>query len=257
MAIRSIWNGTVQFGLVGIPVGATSALTEQTVKFSQGIVAEDGIHAVGRKEYDKVTDEIVTRSQISKIYTFADGRQVVVADEEVASVAEESSKVMEVTATIPKSQIPLTLATKHEFLFPREGGEQAYDLFVTAMQDSETAAVSTTVRRGKSHVVVLHAENGVLVATYMAYASEVKKVEVEPVEKTAQTKAMAAMVTQVLDSLSDKVDWTTFKDAAKEELLALIEAKADGTDLPVAERVEQSSTASLLDALAASIKKEA
>lgn len=256
MAPRSIWNGTVQFGLVGIPVGATTAQAEQSVKFTQGFVTEDSVHPVGRKEYDKVTDEILTRSDISRIYTFPDGRQVVITDDELASVSAASTKVMEVVKTVPLSEIPLHLASKSEFLFPREGGEQAYDLFVSVMEADSVAAIAQTVRRGKAHIVALHAEKGVLVATYLVYADEVKKVDVAPAEKSDQTAAMTALVHQVLEALKGEFQHADYADAAREELLALIEAKASGADFPVAERSAPSAV-SLMDALAASIAKAA
>ncbi len=127
------------------------------------------------------------------------------------------------------------------------------------MEASGKAAVTRFVFRNKEHLAALRAGDGVLTLTTMRFADEVVPPsdldDAIPDKKPKVAKREREMAEQLIDSLSTKFDPASYRDEYREQLLGLIEQKAEGKEIvaPEVEAPKATKTPDLMAALEESI----
>lgn len=114
--MRSIWKGSIAFGLVNVPVRVYSATEDHDLKFRQVHVKDNG-----RIRYKRVCEEcgeVVDYQDIAKAYDSDDGRSVVITDADIATLPEERSREIEVVEFVPADQIDPIMYDRSYFLEP-------------------------------------------------------------------------------------------------------------------------------------------
>ncbi len=250
MTVRMTWKGQLNLGLVSIPVGLATAVREKDVRFKQ--FTED-LHPVGRQAYDKETGEILETSEVKKGYE-VDGKIVLITDEELDSVAAESTKALDVVCTV--DEIDPMLYASHQWIVPQEGAEGAYDLLVATLAESKQVALAKTVRRSKQHVVAIHSDGTALIASFLHYADEVVQAPYQVSGASADMEQHKALLAKLLAGMKKPGAEQEFTDEQREKVLALIAAKASGQEINLSEQKAKDDTLDLLSALQASIGGE-
>ena len=227
--VRSLWSGTITFGLVSIPVDLLSAVRPRQTAMK--LVDEAG-HALGRQYHCSKEGKKVDYDDLVRGYETDDGKMVVITDAEFESVAPEMSADIELRSFVPLAQIPPLYFQKPYFLAPAGKSSKAYNLLAATMEKSGRVAVGSFVMRGHEYLVAIVSDNGVLRADTLRYSDEIRTPETIGLPKRG--KAAASRVTQfvkAIDELTrDELDMTELQDREAEELQELAESKKKDRD---------------------------
>jgi DNA end-binding protein Ku len=255
---RAIWSGTISFGLLNVPVKLYSAVARRGISLRE-IRESDGARIKHRRVAEG-TDEEVPYGEIVKAFEITADRYVPLSKDEMSALAPEKTRAIEVQDFVDLDQIDPIYFDSPYYLGPAEGAEKAYSLLAKAMQESGKVAIARFVFRNKEHLAALRPGDGVLTLTTMRFADEVVAPsdleDVLPQGEQKVAKKEVEMAEQLIESLTTEFDPGAYRDEYREQLLSLIERKAEGKDvLSAAETEEPKPTAApdLMSALEESI----
>jgi DNA end-binding protein Ku len=255
---RAIWSGTISFGLLNVPVKLYSAVARRGISLRE-IRESDGAR-IRHRRVAEGTDEEVPFEKIVKAFEITSDRYVPLSKDEMDALAPEKTRAIEVRDFVDLDQIDPIYFNSPYYLGPAEGAEKAYSLLAKAMEGSGKVAIARFVFRNKEHLAALRPSDGVLTLTTMRFADEVvspsELEDVLPADKQKVAKKEVEMAEQLIDSLTTEFDPTAYRDEYREELLALIERKAEGKDVleaPAAEEPQPTKAPDLMSALEESI----
>ena len=255
---RAIWSGTISFGLLNVPVKLYSAVARRGISLRE-IRESDGARIKHRRVAEG-TDEEVPYGEIVKAFELAPDRYVPLSKDEMSALAPEKTRAIEVQDFVDLDQIDPIYFDSPYYLGPAEGAEKAYSLLARAMQESGKVAIARFVFRNKEHLAALRPGDGVLTLTTMRFADEVvAPSELEDVLPQKQAKVAGKeveMAEQLIDSLTTEFDPGAYRDEYREQLLGLIERKAEGKDVltaPATEEPQATAAPDLMSALEQSI----
>jgi DNA end-binding protein Ku len=254
---RSIWSGSISFGLVNVPVKLVSATSAKDVRFHQ-LHGKDG-GRVNQKRVCSVDGEEVDYSEIVKGYEIHRGQYVLVEPGELEGLAPESSRSIDIEEFVDLVDIDPLYFEHSYYLVPDEAAARPYALLVEAMAGTGKVGIGRFVLRTKQYLAALRPKDGALVISTLLFADEVIGTDTLDVVTTADTKPSERevnMARQLVGSLA--VDWDPekYKDDYREKVMALIEAKAEGNEIAVPEPVEQPApVVDLMAALEASLAR--
>jgi DNA end-binding protein Ku len=187
------------------------------------------------------------------------GRYVPLSKDEMAALSPEKTRAIEVQDFVDIEEIDPMYFDSPYYLGPADGAEKAYSLLASAMESSGKAAIARFVFRNKEHLSAIRASDGVLTLTTMRFHDEVvPPSELDdslPDKAPKVAKREREMAEQLIDSLSTKFDPSDYSDEYREQLLALIEKKAEGKEIvaPEAEAPKATKAPDLMAALEESI----
>ena len=252
--MRSIWKGTISFGLVNIPVSVGIATQRTDPKFRT--LDRETLQPIKQQLFSPARGEVVAREDTIKGYEVSKDQFLPVTEEELEAVAVERRRTIDLVSFVDIGEIDPVFYDRSYYLEPQEGASKPYALLVEAMKRTGKAAVGKIVMSSREHVVLLRPAGDALVAELLFYPEDVRPKEeiddrVREVEVTDQELAMA---TQLVESLARPFDPGEFENEHKRETLALIERKLSGAEVPVpAEAPAAEPVPDLMAALKASI----
>ena len=167
---RSIWNGTITFGLVAVPIKVYSATESKTVHFHE-VHAKDGSRIEHRRICPKEGKE-VDYEDIVKGYEASKGKWVELTDDEIAAAAGSLSRRLEVDHFVPVEDIDPDFYERTYYLGTRDKGKDAYALLHAALEKSGRAGVGRWVFHNRERTVVLRTLGDVLAIHTMRFADE-------------------------------------------------------------------------------------
>jgi DNA end-binding protein Ku len=227
--VRSMWSGTITFGLVSIPVDLMSAVRPRQTAMK--LVDKAG-HALGREYHCSKEDKELNKSELVRGYQTDEGKMVVITDEEFESVAPEMSGDIELRGFVPLEQIPPMYFQKPYFLAPSGKTAKAYNLLATTMEKTGRVGIGSFVMRGHEYLVAIIADNGVLRADTLRYADEIRTPESIGLPKPK--KAAAGKVRHFAKAIDDlkqtRLDLSELEDKDAQALLELAQAKRKKDD---------------------------
>ncbi len=261
--MRSIWKGSIAFGLVNVPVKVYSATEDHDIKFHQ-VHAKDN----GRIRYKRVCEvcgEVVEYRDIARAFESDDGQSVVITDEAIATLPEERSREIEVLEFIPASQLDPILYDKSYFLEPDSKSSKSYVLLAKTLAETDRVAIVHFALRNKTRLAALRVKDfskrDVMVVHTLLWPDEIRdpdfpildtKVEIKPAE--------LKMAGQVVESMANDFNPDQFHDDYQIQLKELVEAKLEGNEAFTVEEKpteldETDDVSDLLAKLEASVKK--
>jgi DNA end-binding protein Ku len=254
---RAIWTGTISFGLLNVPVRLYSAVSRRNISLRE--IRESDSSRIKHRRVAEGTDEEVPYDEIIKAFEITPGNYVPLSKEDMSALAPEKTRAIEVIDFVDTDEIDPMYFESPYYLGPAEGAEKAYSLLAAAMESSGKAAIARFVFRNKEHLAAIRASNGVLTLTTMRFADEVvppsELDDVLPQKKAKAGKREQQMAEQLIESLSTKFDPSAYRDEYREQLLGLIERKAEGKEIvtPEAEAPKATKAPDLMAALEESI----
>src|ERR1700733_11180300 len=214
---RSIWKGSVSFGLVSIGVKLYSATEERDVSFHQ-VRRSDGSR-IRYKRVAEVDGEEVAYADIAKGYSLDNGEVVVLTDEDFADLPLPTARVVDVVEFVPLEQIDPIYLAKSYYLEPEASAVKPYVLLREALEDSDMVGVVKVAIRNREQLATLRVREGVIVLETMIWPDEVRAADFafldDGVELRPQEKQMAR---QLLDSMAGDFDPEQFTDNYREAL---------------------------------------
>jgi DNA end-binding protein Ku len=249
---RSLWTGTISFGLVSVPVRMFSATESKELRFH--FLDKKDLTPVG---YDKVrrdTGKHVDNDDIVRGFEVAKGQFVPLEDEDLDRLDVELTKTIDICDFVDLDEIDPIYFRKAYYLEPQEGAEKPYRLLVRALEETGKVAIAKIVIRNKQHLAALRPWDGTLVLETMYYADEVRKPESID-GSTRLRKPEVEMAKSLVENLSATFDPEKYDDTYREELLHLLRAKAKGKELPEPEPEEEGEVVDLMAALRESVER--
>jgi len=254
---RAIWSGTISFGLLNVPVRMFSAVARRSIGLRE--IRESDSARIKHRRFAEGTEEEVPYENIIKAYELSPGQYVPLTKDEMAALAPEKTRAIDVQDFVDIEEIDPMYFDSPYYLGPADGAKKAYSLLAAAMEHSGKAAVARFVFRNKEHLSAIRANDGVLTLTTMRFHDEVVPPsdldDALPDKKPKVAKREQQMAEQLIDSLSTSFNPGEYKDEYREQLLALIEQKAEGKEIvaPETEAPKATKAPDLMAALEESI----
>lgn len=261
--MRSIWKGSIAFGLVNVPVKVYSATEDHDLKFHQ-VHAKDN----GRIRYKRVCEvcgEVVEYRDIAKAFESDDGQTVIITDEDIATLPEERSHEIEVVEFVPASEIDPLMYDRSYFLEPDGKSSKSYVLLAKTLADTDRVAIVHFALRNKTRLAALRVKDfskrDVMVIHTLLWPDEIRDPDFPVLDKEVEIKpAELKMAGQVVESMADDFRPDEFRDTYQEQLKELVAAKLEGgeaftTEEQPAELDETEDVSDLLAKLEASVKR--
>ena len=248
---RAIWSGSISFGLLNVPVRMYSAVARRNIALRE--IREKDSARIKHRRVAEGTDEEVPYDEIIKAYELTPGQYVPLTKDEMAALAPEKTRAIEVKDFVDLNEIDPMYFDSPYYLGPADGAERAYGLLAKAMKASGKVAIARFVLRNKEHLAAIRSDGNVLTLTTMRFADEVVPVDeldILPDKASKPAKREQEMAEQLIDSLSTDFDPDAYHDEYREQLLALIEKKAEGKEI-VASDVESPKATKAPDLMAA------
>ena len=254
---RSLWTGSLSFGLVNVPVRLFSAVRDQGVHFHQ-LHEKDGVPIETRRVCSKEGKE-VPYDEIVSGYEIEDGKWVTLTDDELAAAEPRKTKTIDIEEFVELAEVDPIYFDHPYFLVPEEseGAARAYRLLVEAMGASERAALGRFVLRTKEYLVAIRVRDDALSLTTMRFADEVRStddVETPGGKKPAKKQVdRAVALIEAMGGDFDPSDWT---DCHRERLLKIIDQKRKGKKVKAPPKADEpNAVPDLMAALEESLAK--
>jgi DNA end-binding protein Ku len=252
---RSIWNGTIAFGLVAVPVKVYSATEDKSVHFHQ-VHAADGARIQQKRMCSKERKEVPYK-EVAKGYEIRSGEYVLLSKEEIDAAAGGRSRLIELEEFVRGHDVDPVFYDSTYYLGAGEDGLDAYRLLHDALKRSERAGIGRWVFHNREYLVVVRSLDGVLALHTVRFADELVDPGSLDVEEPSRppTRREIEMAGQLVDSLQASFRPASFKDSYRERVLDLIARKAKGEALDLQAPEEPEPTPDLIAALEASLGK--
>ncbi|MFL6011489.1 MAG: Ku protein [Gaiellaceae bacterium] len=251
---RSIWSGSISFGLVNVPVRLYPAIQEHKLHFH--LVHEKDNSPIGYEKICKKEGEPVPEDEIVKAFEFDKGEFVFMEEEDFAAAKVEGYKTIDIVDFVAYEDIDPIFFAKTYYVGPDRGAEKVYSLLVKAMEDSELAGISKFVMRDKQHLGALRIRDGVITLEQLYFADEIRELDEIKATKARVSKQELEMAERLIESWTTEWKPEKYKDTYRDELCAIIKAKRKGKEIHAAPDVEEEEPTDLMTALRESIERQ-
>lgn len=252
--MRSVWNGTISFGLVSIPIKLYSAVSSQGVSFK--LLCRQCMTPVHYERYCEGCKDKIEWNDTVKALDLGDGQYLPFSKEELESIRPEKTDRIEISEIIDGEDIDSIYYNKPYFCAPAKAGERSYFLFRTVLEQSGKVAVGRFVMREKEYVCAIRPYDSGLLLSTLYYGYEVRDIndigalaDAPPVKKEE-----VDLASKLVDQLyQEDFDIGEFKDTFAEQLKEMIENKDKITVDGKAEEAPTFDEETLMEALKASL----
>ena len=257
--MRAIWKGSVAFGLVNVPVRLYSATEDHDLELHQ-VHDADG----GRIRYERrceVCGRKVAYEHIDRAFEQGD-RTVVLTDDDLSSLPEESSREIDVLQFVPTDQVDPIMLERSYYLAPEATAKKAYALLRQALVDTDQTAIARFTLRQRTRLGALRVRDDVLTLQRLLWNDEVREPEFDLDTDARVSETEVTMAARLVESLSGDFTPEKFTDDYAEQLEQLVEAKLEhGDDIDTAATFGEASdtggadVVDLMDALRQSVER--
>ena len=280
MSGRSIWKGSISFGLVNIPIKLFTT-TDYKDEFSFNQLDKEG-HKIQYKKWCPVEQREIPYSEIKKGYEISKDNYVLIEKEDLEKIKAKTTKTIDIKEFIDSKEFDPLLIEKSYYVAPDSGNDshkngkskrkitnsssiKAYSLFVNTIKETDKIAIGKVVLKDKEHLVALRPYQKGLIMHQLMYQEEIKPInEIEgmPGSENSTTspdidKKEIELGKILVDNLTNKeFDASLYSNDYAQQLEELISAKSQGKIYTFEEKEEESNSGdSLLEALKASVQK--
>ena len=223
--MRSIWKGSISFGLVTIPIAVFPATTSRE-KISFNMLRRSDLSPIRFKRVAEVDGKEVAWEEIVKGYQYEKGKYVVFEEKDFEAVELESTSTVSIQDFVDEAQIdPIYFHTAY-YLEPQKGGNAAYSLLRDVMAETGKVGIAKVAMRSREHLAAVKSHGALLVMELMHFAQEIAPAD--EVKVTAE-KPVGAREKEMAKALLNQMttDWEPdrYKDEYADAMMKLIEQK--------------------------------
>ncbi len=258
--MRTIWNGSISFGLVNIPIGLALA-TKPAARSSD--VSFRTLHRecgtpIKQKRWCPLHDREVPNDELVKGWEVAKGQFVIVEDADLEAIMRhDDSRSIDITRFVPADEVDPVWFDRTYFLVPASATAQRrpYVLLLEAMRETGTAALGRFILRGSENLCLIRPKGDALVLETMFVGEDVhSQAEIdEAVGETEVKEPELALARQVIDSLVGEFDPSELTSDYRRDLRAMLEAKLAGEEISIPEPEPEAPVVDLMEALRRSV----
>jgi DNA end-binding protein Ku len=254
--MKSLWKGSIAFGLVNIPIKLYSAVEQKPLKTR--LLHKDKLSPIRYKKWCDACTQEVSQDEIVKGIEVSPGEYVVISDEELQSIRPEKSTRIEIVEFVHSHQIDPIYFNAHYYAGPERPKDKTYFLFRDVLHQTAKTAIGRFVMREKEHVCAIEAYRQGLLLTTLNYEYEIRDImQVDGLDEPPQLSQVEMdLARQLIGQITvDEFDITRFHDTFEEDLKELVERKARGETIAIHKREYPRTTEeNLVEALKASLK---
>jgi DNA end-binding protein Ku len=253
---RTIWKGSLSFGLVNIPVGLYPATSDKSIHFNQ--FEEGTSDRIRYKKVNERTGDEVPSDRIARGFDLGGGEYVILTDEELESAEPKKSRQIEISDFVGLVDIDPVFFRSSYYLAPEgEGADKAYALLRRAMDDAGRIGIATLVMRNKEYLVAIRPDGEALALHTMYFFSDEVRApgrDLDLPETGDVSDRELSMAQLLIESMESEWDPERFHDTHREKVEAIIEEKRQGHEIVLQEGPEPvAKVVDLMEALNASI----
>jgi DNA end-binding protein Ku len=253
--MRTIWNGSISFGLVNIPIGLAVATQRSDIAF-RTLHRECGT-PIKQKRWCPTHERDVEADELVKGWEFAKGEFVFVEESDLEAVALQRSHSIEILRFVKLEDVDPVYFDRTYYLAPASSPAQRrpYVLLLRAMEQTGMAAIGKFVLWGKENLSLIRGQGDSLMLETLFFAEDVRaRQEIEEaVGETEVQDAELELARQVIGSLEGDFAAEDFENQYRTELRHMLEAKLEGQEIARPEPVPEAPVVDLMDALKRSV----
>jgi DNA end-binding protein Ku len=253
--MRTIWNGSISFGLVNIPIGLAVATQRSDIAF-RTLHRECGT-PIKQKRYCPTHERDLEADELVKGWEVAKGEYVMVEDSDLEAVALQRSQSIEILRFVKLEEVDPVYFDRTYYLAPSSSSaaRRPYVLLLRAMEETGMAAIGKFVLWGKENLCLIRAQSESLLLETLFFAEDVRsRVEIEEaVGETDVKDAELELARQVIGSLEGDFVAEDFENQYRTELRQMLEAKVQGQEVARPEPVPETPVVDLMEALRRSV----
>jgi DNA end-binding protein Ku len=236
---RSLWTGSLSFGLVNVPVSVEAAVRDRDLHFRQ-IHAKDGA-PIETQRWCSKEDTEVPYDEITHGYELDDGGQVIVSDLELQAIEPRRTRTIDIEQFVELADVDPMYFDHPYWLVPAsddDGAVRAYRLLTEVMGQTDRAALGRFVMRAKEYLAIIREREGALALTTMRFADEVRDPKdidaaTQKSHKPARKQLDAAVA--VIDALTTEWEPDKHKDRYRNRLRKVVDRKRKGETITTPE----------------------
>ncbi len=241
VGMRSLWSGSISFGLINIPVSVYSATKDRSLDFD--MLRKDDLCPINFVRVCRATGEEVPYHDIVKGYEYREGDYVVLDKEDFKRASPEKSDTIDIEEFVDEKEIDSIYFEKPYYLEPDKGAEKAYVLLREALQQAKKVAIASFVFRNKEDLVMLKPYNDILVLNQLRFQDQIRPTdELKIPHKVDVTRKEIEMAVKLVEQQEGKFKPGDFEDTYTAALHRIIAAKAKGKKLKPLPKAPKTST---------------
>lgn len=238
---RTLWKGAISFGLVHIPIALYTATTEQGLNFDW--LDKRSMDPVGYKRVNKRTGKEISRENIVKGIEYEDDQYVVLSPEEIAAAYPKTTQTIEIETFTAASDIPFIYLDRPYYIAPINKGAKVYALLREILRKTGKVGIARVVIQSKQHLAALIPYGPVMVLNLLRWGDEIRaydSLELPPegIKAAGVTEKEMRIGEQLVEDMSAPWDPAATRDSFKEQILQLVEAKAQAGKLEAVTPIE-------------------
>ncbi len=257
---RSIWKGSITFGLVNIPVGLYSAEKREEVAFH--LLDRRNMARIRYKKVNEATEKEVPWEETVRGYEYADGKYVVLTDEDLRRASPEKTQTVDILDFVDLEEIDPRFFDKPYYLAPDKRGAKSYALLRETLRRTGKVGIGTVVIRTKQYLAAITVHEDVIVLNILRYSHELrpwKDLDL-PKGKEGVSERELEMAERLVEGMVSEWDPDRYKDTYVEDMMALIKqrvksGKTEEIDEAPVERPQGAKVVDLMALLKQSVEK--
>lgn len=226
MPAHGVWNGSISFGLVTIPVTLRPAIEERELKFT--MLDKKNLAPVGYKHVNKKSGAAVKWADIVKGYEYAADKYVVLDAKDFEKANVKANKLLEIEDFVSLDEVDATYLEKPYYIVPSAQGVKAYNLLRDALERTRKIGIGRVVLHTKYRLVAILAHDDVLLLEILRFPHELrptKDLELPAKSKGKVSAREVAMAEQIIAGMTSSWKPEKYKDTYHDDLLRLIKKK--------------------------------
>jgi DNA end-binding protein Ku len=251
-APRAIWNGTISFGLVSIPVRLYTATQSHDVHFHL-LHKRDGVRLQNVRWCPK-DEKAVPWDEVVRGFEYASGRYVPITDEDLEHLPVKTIHTVDISDFVRLEEVDPIYYDKAYYLAPDAAGVKAFVLLRQALEETGRAAVAKVAIRDKESLCLVRPYQDLLSMDTLFYANEIRSTKDIAVDGVGVSPKEIQMAVSLIENLSNHFDAQRYHDEYQAALKKLIDAKVAGAPLPAPPSERGEEIVDLMEALRASVE---
>ena len=255
--MKSIWKGSISFGLVNIPVKMYSAT--QSHNLDLDMLRKDDHCPVRFMRVCRDDGKEIPYEDIVKGYQYKEGDYVILTDKDFESANVEKTHTIDIVHFVDEKEVDTVYYEKPYFLEPEKSGTKPYALLIDAIKKTKKVGVGRFVLKNREHIGIVRVYNDVLIFNQIRFQDELRSHEdlKIPAGKNVSAKEVELAVT-LIKQLDYKFNPKDFKDTYISELKKIIEQKAKGKKVtPKGKKPKNTTSKNLMTLLKKSVESKA
>lgn len=251
--MKSIWKGSISFGLVNIPVKMFSATRSHNLDLD--LLHKGDLCEIKYKRVCKNTGKEVPWEDIVKGYKYKGGDYIVLTDKDFKSADIEKTSTIDLVHFVYEKEIDTIYYEKPYYLEPEKAGMKAYTLLRDAIKKTKKAGIARFVIKNREHIGVIKPYKEFLIIEQLRFEDEIRSTDglIKPAVRESSAKEIEIAMT-LIKQISNKFNPKEYKDTYIDALKKIIEQKAKGKRIiPKGKTPETTSSKNLMRLLKKSI----